>query len=335
MIAIIDFRFHDIGLKILFPDADYFILIKEFERTDLNLRYNVNPILHSESNNIFSTISNGSYDTLFVIAPLIDGMKIYNEQEKPFVEATHLHTLNLISLIKQKKFRHICVFDNYDYDYDPNIIFSEDPSFVKENNIIFFKRNYCEGKQYQANVFSFPYLIFGYQCNIDMLGNHSNYNQNGMSKIPRLFFSGTLFRHEDSIYNIIRDRRNFYGKLISKNKIYNPGQLPHDVFMRELASSKYCLDLLGVGDPNIRTFEILSVGSLRIGQRSNLKWPFSEDFCAETIFDDENDLCEKIKTLESNPELYNTCLQKQNYIVDKYMNANYLRSYLLESMNNH
>ena len=102
--------------------------------------------------------------------------------------------------------------------------------------------------------------------------------------------------------------------------------------MRELASSKYCLDLLGVGDPNIRTFEILSVRSLRIGQRSNLKWPFPDEFCEETIFDDENDLFEKINKLESSPELYIRCLQKQNDIVDKYMNPIYLKRYILETI---
>ena len=44
--------------------------------------------------------------------------------------------------------------------------------------------------------------------------------------------------------------------------------------MRE---SKYGLDLNGVGNPNKRTFEILSQNSLRIGEYNDLKWPFDEE----------------------------------------------------------
>jgi spore maturation protein CgeB len=95
-----------------------------------------------------------------------------------------------------------------------------------------------------------------------------------------------------------------------------------------MKKSKYCLDLLGVGDPNVRTFEIISCGSLRIAQRSNLTWNFEEDFCEETYFDDENDLFNKINLMNSDGALYQKCLDRQNYIVQKYMNVKCLKEYV-------
>ena len=95
-----------------------------------------------------------------------------------------------------------------------------------------------------------------------------------------------------------------------------------------MKNSKYSLDLLGCGDPNIRTFEILSSGSLRLSQRSNIKWTFDEEFCEETIFDNENDLLEKLIRLESNIDLYKKCIDKQNYIVRTCMNKNSIKKYI-------
>lgn len=327
MIAIVDFYNQDIGLKILFPEADYFVLEKEFERAKLNLKYNIKQLEKTDC------LNSQTYKTIFIIAPLYDATDIFINKKKPafFVEKTKKKLLDMVSLIKGNAFSRVCFFDNYDYDYDPNLIFSDDLTFVADHEIIFFKRNYSKYKEYKPNVFPFPYIMFGPQCNIDMVSNRIRVDPVA-KKIPRLFFSGTLLNHVDYFYNIFRNRNSFYSKLCVKNNICNPGHLPHEEFIKELSSSKYCLDLLGVGDPNIRTFEILAVGSLRIGQRSDLKWPFPEEFRAETIFENDNDLYLKIKTLESNTKLYLDCLQKQNEIVDNFMNTTYLRQYILDTI---
>ena len=89
------------------------------------------------------------------------------------------------------------------------------------------------------------------------------------------------------------------------------------------------MDVIGAGDPNLRTFEILHCGSLLISQRTTLVWNFPDSgFCEETIFDNENDLFEKMNRLCSDNELYKKCLRKQNYIVKTYMNLEYMRSYI-------
>ena len=55
-IAIIDFINQDIGLKILFPEADYYILQEEFDRTQLYSKYNIHPIVHNKDINVLTKI---------------------------------------------------------------------------------------------------------------------------------------------------------------------------------------------------------------------------------------------------------------------------------------
>ena len=319
-IAIIDFKNQDAGLKIVFSEADYFILEEEFDRSRINSKYNITPIVHHKHVNVFDFITNERYDTLFIIAGLYGSLKIYNQQLNPFFnEKFKNQVLKIVELINKNNFKHVCFFDNEDYDYDPNIIF--DKEFIDNKNITFFKRYMNKEKNYHSNVLPFPYIIFGYQCNIEMVtdifyknkGTDKGTNGKGIKdidRVNRLFFTGTPLVHIDNTYGIIRNRKDLLNNIQQKINLYNPGNVSHDAFMHLMKNSKYSLDLLGCGDPNIRTFEILSSGSLRISQRSNLKWNFEEDFCEETIFDNEHDLFEKMKLLENNPELYQKCIDK-------------------------
>jgi len=328
-IAIIDFLNQDIGLSILFPEADYFILEEEFDRTSLNIKHNILPIVHKKHVDVFEFVNSDKYNTVFIIAPLYDALKTFNNKEKSYCEKTYQKFQKTIEFITQNTFSNIHFFDNYDYDYDPNILFDTD--FIKNNQIRIFKRYYNSEKIYKENVHPFPYIIFGHRCNIDML---NDYIENGTDyrKETRIFFAGNEVVHIDPIYEIVRNRRDILHRIKNNMAIYNPGHLPYDRFLQEMRSSKYSLDLLGVGDPNIRTYEILSSGSLRLGQRSNLKWTFTECFAEETIFDDENDLLRKISNLENTPGLYETCLKKQNSIVKQYMNKQALRSYIMNHL---
>lgn len=336
-IAIIDFYNQDVGLKILFPEADYFILEEEFDRNIVNSRYNIQPIVHNKHLDVFYHIINNNYDCIFIIAPLWDAISTYNNHIKPSfnikTQKKLIDTMNMIGFINNCK--NIFFVDNYDYDYDPNSIFMNDNfenSIIINKNIRFLKRNYQKNKSYCSNVFSFPYITFGHNNIISILDNLKYFNINPLEKINRIFFSGSLFSHDYDILNIHRNRNDIMNKISTKLKIYNPGSIPHENFMYELSRSKYCLDILGVGDPNTRTHEIIASGSLKISQRSNLKWNFDDDFCEETIFDNENELLEKITRLENDPILYKKCLDKQNFIFLTYMNRLYLRNYILDKI---
>ena len=103
--------------------------------------------------------------------------------------------------------------------------------------------------------------------------------------------------------------------------------------MQELNKSRFSLDLNGVGEPNKRTFEILSQGSLMISEYDNLKWPFEETFSEETIFKDENEFINKINKLNSDGELYKNCLDNQINIYNRYFNKTWIKSYILSFIN--
>jgi hypothetical protein len=331
-IAIIDFKNQDSGLKIIFPEADYFILEEEFDRSIINNKYNIKPIVHNKDVNVFEFINDEKYDYLFIIGGLYGSLETYNKKNNMLFNKKYKEQLRqTIEFINKNNFKKICFFDNYDYDYDPNIIFEEE---FKKKYVIFFKRYYNKEKIYNENVFPFPYIIFGYQCNIEMITDlyYKNIEKNN-EKINRIFFSGSPLIHIDDTYGVIRERQTILNKISNIIPLQMPGYLYHDDYMNEMIISKYSLDLLGVGDPNIRTFEILSSGSLRLGEKSNLKWTFEEEFCEETIFEDENDLLTKLLKLENYPELYKKCINKQNEIVEKYMNSNILKEYIFEKIN--
>ena len=154
------------------------------------------------------------------------------------------------------------------------------------------------------------------------------------NKLNRVFWSGTLFCHIDNEYPCIIDRRLIYSQIISHNNngIFNPGMLPYDIFLSEMNKSKFSLDLLGVGYPNKRTFEILSTNTLLIAQHNDIVWPFPEQFSEETVFKNATDYIEKVNKLAQNNELYIKCLTNQQNIVEKYFNVVWIRNYISSYM---
>jgi hypothetical protein len=350
-IAIIDFFSHDVGVKIIFPEADLYILEEHYNRDIIHNKYNIVPFLDKVHGDVFNTINEKKYDFLFIVAPLYDGIKNYdktilysnteNKSGKSTITEDYLN--KTMNLILENNFKKVCFFDNYDYDYDPNNIILNgiiNEDVIKEKNILFFKRNYNKKMLYNNNVFPFPYIIFGHGNNIDMINDLFEKQPIITERQNRIFFCGNLFGDENknipdcnkTIYGCVRNRRDIYTKLQNKISIFNPGYMNHYNYMNEMAKSKYCLDILGAGDPNIRTFEIFSCKSLRISQYSNNTWNFDDDFCQETYFENEEEFYEKIINLERNEELYKKCLDKQNELVSKYMNIQYLRKYILNTI---
>ena len=100
-------------------------------------------------------------------------------------------------------------------------------------------------------------------------------------------------------------------------------------FLKTLRTSKYSLDLNGVGDPNKRTFEILSSGSLLISQYNDLKWPFDELFSQETIFKNDIEFIDNITKLNNDNTLYTKCLLNQIHIYNKYFNKKWIKEYIV------
>lgn len=320
-IAILDTINQDIGLKILFPEADYYMHNDEdctrYSRSLSYSKYNFSPCKD------LTKINDINYDYLFII------LATYN------ILPTHYFIQNIknvfqkiTEIIDKNNFKFVALFDNFDFDYDPSI-------YVDNSKInVFFKRNFNKNKIYKKNVFPFPFIMFGDKSLIEKCDTELvNYEMYFKEKEDRVFFTGCLtsvhYYDYDKDDNIIRDREYIYNKI--KNYIYNPGNLNYSNFIAQMRNSKFSLDLLGAGDPNKRTFEILMSGSLMISQYSNLLWPFEEgdSFSKETIFKNENEFFDVINNLKSNDELYLKCLKNQHYLVKKYFNTTWLKNYIL------
>ncbi len=78
-IAIIDDANQDIGLKILFPEADYFIDFIQYPqyRKYSHSKYNIQPIYNYKTTN-FHKINNTNYDVLFIIFSLHNIYPFFN-----------------------------------------------------------------------------------------------------------------------------------------------------------------------------------------------------------------------------------------------------------------
>lgn len=310
-IAIIDCYNQDIGLKILFPEADYYIKFVEFKEKIPSMNYYT--IIPKFDYNI---ITDKTYDYLFIIFPLyniVPNTAYFNSLDLSFFN-------EIIDIINKNKFKKVFLFDNYDFDYDPNEI-------VKNKTTIdmFFKRNMNQTKIYQPNVISFPFIMFGYQSMIELIDRKykkSEYNHQTQEKINRIFFTGCL----------TPERRRIYDRIA--NNVYNPGHLNFNDFLNTIQNSKYSLDLNGAGNPNKRTFEILTNNSLLLSEFNQLTWPFPERFCEETIIKNAEDFKVKIHNLQQDTNLYKKCFEVQETIVDKYFNIIWLRNYISNYLDN-
>ena len=307
-IAIIDGVNQDIGLNILFSDADYYINNIELDKSYSLSKYNIHP--KYDLNNI----NDNNYDYLFIVIALYDAKpntKFYKQKIFDILQKE-------LEIINNNNFKKVFIFDNYDYDYDPNTII-DNPKVT-----LFFKRNYNKTKIYNKNVIPFPFIMFGEKSIIEKI---DDFNINNLNKIDRIFFTGGLFVHYDEEINYIRDRVSIYNQISSL--IFNPGYINYQNFLSIINNSKFSLDINGVGNPNKRTFEILSQGSLLISQYNDLKWPFEEKFCEETIFYDANDFFNKIYNLRNDIDLYNKCINNQNIIFFKYFNKLWIKNYII------
>lgn len=317
-IAIIDTVNQDIGLKLLFPEATYYI--NNSEDCTINSRVKSYDYYNFTPKTDFSDVNDSNYDYLFIVLAsynIIPTKHYYQENIKNIFD-------KIINIINNNNFEFVGLFDNYDFDYDPN-------DFINNKKITkFFKRNYNKNKSYKDNVVPFPFIMFGEKsliekCDTELVNEVEYFKE----KNNRIFFTGTLFTHNDYYYDMNRDRRRIYDKI--KSVIYNPGNLDYSAFINTIRNSKYSLDLLGIGDPNKRTFEILLSGSLMISEHNDLLWPFdkNESFSKETIFKDENDFFNIINTLSKDNDLYLKCLKNQYHIVKKYFNKEWIRNYIL------
>jgi len=114
-IAIIDTVNQDIGLKLLFPEASYYI--HNTEECNINTRIESYKRYNFTPKTEWSDINDRNYDYIFIILAsynIISTTPYYQENIKNIFD-------KVINIINDNNFKFVGLFDNYDFDYDPNV----------------------------------------------------------------------------------------------------------------------------------------------------------------------------------------------------------------------
>jgi len=316
-ICILDPASHIPSLKTIFQEADYYA-------HEPDSRFHFNTTQHYTKQQIydthgfyylteFSNITSTNYDILFIVAPLKD----YFSSISADFSSRLKYMRDLIETITQiHAFKKIALFDVYDYDYDPSII------NTKWKVDIYFKRNYQINKSYASNVYPFPFIMFVKPCVLGMClsPRRSSYTVN------RAFWCGGLYNHSDG--EIHRNRLSMYNKIASHIDTF--GSCNYEDYLNLCKTYKIGVDLIGVGDPNKRTIELLCSGTLMLSMCKYLAWGFEDADCfhPDTFFETADEFISKLHRLLNDEDHYKTCLARQNYIVEKYFNKDWFKKYI-------
>jgi GR25 family glycosyltransferase involved in LPS biosynthesis len=316
-IAIIDPAQHCVGLKLIFPDADYYSISPnsffkhlQYSNDEFNSIYGFSYLENIEN------ISDSNYDIFIIIFITQVGC---DGRENPGGADRMINILR--NIVSTNKFKNVLYFDNCDAEYDPA------PMFGNEYNVTaYFKRNYSKEVSYSKNVYSFPFMIFGKPTCIlwQLLKSKNNYYNISQKVIHSVFFSGSIYTNDftdrTTIYNIIQPYINTYNGM------------PNNEFLEAMSRHTMALDLNGCGNPNRRTFEILLTNTLLLSQKNNLVWPFEELFDENTIFETGNEFINKLSILMSNFDNYIKAYIRQQQIYDKYFNKEWLYQYIISKL---
>jgi hypothetical protein len=319
-LCIIDPAHNIPGFKQLFPNADYYVY-----EPDNNFNYYCpthmtnNTFKHMYGFNYISDWSNFSkYDTVIIAFVLYDAII------DKIPHAVFMYN-KISEIISTNKFKHIVFVDTHDYDYDPSEI-------DKNNSLIniYLKRNFSIKKIYSHKVKPFPFCMFVQPCVLHTLLNRPTYTKEQiMSRRNEIVWSGALYKHIGIRCNIVRDRTTIFNQIQQQYPIISQN-IPAQFFISTISQYKFALDLMGVGDPNKRTFEIFNSGSLWFTNITDLIWPFEDKFPEECTFTTASEFVEKITKLQNNDELYWNVYCRQRAIIDKYMTADSIKSYIMQ-----
>jgi len=323
-ISILDLKCCATGLKEIFPEAEYYISPYN-ETIDKNIFFERYGFYYNDN---YSELFNNDYDLIIII---------YNFETTPYlnIEKCMKYHKDIINLVMNKaSYKKIACFSYHDTWKDPSELCKD----IKPD--IWFKRNMQKNKQYNSNVIPFPFFIFSMNGNVCPLYNILKNRKTYTNKINRLMWAGHLYNSKDIFWDSYCNREKIYEEIEKSLKDKNIPlvslKLPYNEYIDEIAKSMFALDLNGCGDPNVRTLEILSCGTIMMRQKNNCIWPFEKgDSLPEiTEFESANELADKLNILRTNNELYMSTLIQQQYIVDKYFNKEWLRKYIINKINN-
>jgi len=326
-LCIIDPACHIPTLKILFEESEYFAHEPDNFFSYLTTNHYTKLQNYDAEGFMYDTnwdkINSSNFDILFIVAPLLD---YYDPISKELIPYTFNMRDKITKIINSNSFKLVVIFDVYDYDYDPNEI---NKNWKVD---LYFKRNYNKKKKYNSNVVPFPFIMFLKPCVMKIALNTKILNYDKTRK-NAVFWAGGLYNHIHALDGIHINRQKIHNEI--KDLIHSKN-LPYDKFIEHMKTYKICVDLMGVGDPNKRTFEIIANGSLMMSMCVNLEWGFdnNDEFDKDTFFTTSDEFRIKLHKLLTDETHYKKCLNTQNEIVTKYFNKNWLRGYIEKNINN-
>lgn len=323
-ICILDPAHHIPGLHTCLAGADYYAYEPNEFFTYTTTRH-LNKVQFKELYGFeyladWSSINSQNYDCLIFTCPLIDYIPS-THQPSGHTPPRMLEFINT-QVITPNSFKRIIVFETHDYDYDPtqySLGFKID---------LYFKRNYNKHKIYASNVKPFPYMMFVTPCVLETLCQPHSPDYNYQVKNNAAVWIGGVYNHRDDRFHVYRDRQSIHNAV--KDHIVSIASASPSDYARIMKSYRINVDFLGVGEPNKRTLEILTFGSLLFTNITDLDWAFDpgDGFAPETIYLSPDDFKNKLKRLLEDEELYRRCLDNQRYLVEKYMGRGWLSRYL-------
>lgn len=194
----------------------------------------------------------------------------------------------LLEIVNRNAFNKIIGFSNDDCSFDPAI----ENSYLKAT--IWFKRNYQATTKYSPNVYPFPFILFDHVCPLWRILTETHANSKKIDRV--LWASNICKKHNPHRNKDYLSRRALFKKL---RKHLTTVDVPNHLYMQELSRSKFALDMNREGDPNYRTFELLTTDTLIIQQFKHLVWPFDagDAFSEETIYRTPEEFVEKVGRL--------------------------------------
>lgn len=326
-LCIIDPAAHMPGLKYLLPEAEYFAHEPDAFFTYVSTHHYTKEKNLQEYGFVYRTdweaITSELFDSVLLVMPFLDYYNVVTTSLTPHITRM---LARVQGILEEQKFKQVGLIDIYDYDYDPNTINQGLPIDV------FFKRNKVKGKLYSPNVIAFPCSMFVKPCVI-MTMLQKNLEQ----RLPRkqsAMWAGTLYNHIDTNFSppIVRRRKDIYEK-IQRFLVTYTG-LSQEDYLRKIREHAIVVDLIGVGNPNKRTFEGFANGTLVMGMTQELDWGFDDGdaFHPDTLFETAEEFEEKLNRLLHDPHHFETCLQIQNHLVAKYFSRESMRNILLRGL---
>lgn len=323
-LCILDPASHVPGLKRLFPEADVFSYESDKPFRWHAFNYPPRDEIQKEYGYLYRTdwesITSETFDTLFIVAPLLN---YFESGDYKLVDIDFMKE-KIKDIVVNSKIKTVVVFDIFDYDYDPSTIGCD------WGVTYYFKRNYNKSKVYNSNVFPFPFICHMKHCALELaLNTHPSFLQD---KENSVFWCGSLFNHIDERFQNNRNREAIYSGI--QHLLYSYTSIVPTEFIQTIKKHRFAVDLIGVGSPNKRTFEVLYAGSLLLAMHKELEWGFDDgdSFAEETLFSTPEEFEQKLAKLLHDKALYEKCKFTQNYIIKKYFNTKWMRSYILKKI---